>query len=78
VVEREYAKWGACGAQNISVIPGHLNLDCVYGYPTVTAPANARSDVQISRGSNGLHSTAAGYKQLADTIYCWLKGQLAR
>jgi lysophospholipase L1-like esterase len=76
VVEREYARWGSREAENISVVAGFANLDCVRGYPTVTAPANARSDVQVSRGSNGLHSTAAGYKQLADTLYCWLKGQL--
>jgi lysophospholipase L1-like esterase len=77
VVEREYAKWGDQEARNISIVPGFVNLDCVHGYPAVTQPANARSEVQIGRGSNGLHSTAAGYRQLADTIYCWLKGQLA-
>lgn len=78
VVERSYARWGGREAQNLSVIPGFVNLDTVHGYPSVLAPANARSEVQTSRGSNGLHSTPGGYKQLADTIYCWLKAQVAR
>lgn len=78
VVEREYARWGGREAENISIVPIFVNCDTVHGYPSVLVPANARSDVQISRGSNGLHSTAGGYKQLADTIYCWLKMQLAR
>lgn len=78
VVEREYAKWGGRDAQGISVIPGFVNLDPVNGFPTATGPANARTDVQISRGCNGLHLTPGGYKQLADTIYCWLKAQLAQ
>ena len=76
-VEREYAKWGDQQARNIHVVPGFVNLDTVHGYPAVTGPANARADIQISRGCNGLHSTNGGYKQLADTIYCWLKGQMA-
>jgi len=78
VVEREYARWGGREAEGLSIVPGFVNLDTVHGYPSVLVPANARSDMQISRGSNGLHSTSAGYKQIADTVYCWLKGQLAQ
>lgn len=77
VVEREYARWGGREAEGLSIIPGFVNLDCVHGYPAEEVPANARTDVLVQRGSNGLHCNAGGYKQLADTIYCWLKGQLA-
>jgi lysophospholipase L1-like esterase len=77
VIERMYARWGNREAEHLTIVPGFVNLDTVHGYPTVLAPANARSDQQIARGSNGLHENAGGYKQLADTIYCWLKGQLA-
>lgn len=78
VLEREYAKWGNKEDQNIFIIPGYVNLDTIHNYPASTAPANSRSDVQITRLNNGVHPAASGYQQLADTIYCWLKGQLVK
>jgi len=42
-------------------LPAELNLDPVDGYPV----------------NNGVHPNAAGYKQIGDSIYSWLKWRLA-
>jgi lysophospholipase L1-like esterase len=79
VVERTYAKWSGKEAQNIFIIPAFANLDTVHNYPTASAPANARADgAPLVRQSNSVHPAASGYKQVADTLYCWLKGQMAQ
>ena len=79
VVERELAKWSGQEAQNIFIIPGFVNLDTMRNYPTTTGPGNARADgAPISRQANGFHPAGSGYKQLADTLYCWLKGQMEK
>ncbi|MEI6500151.1 MAG: SGNH/GDSL hydrolase family protein [Armatimonadota bacterium] len=79
VVERTYAKWSGKEAQNIFIIPGLVNLDTMHNYPTATAPANARADgAPIVRLANGVHPAPSGYRQLADTLYCWLKGQMEK
>lgn len=77
VVERMTARFGGREAEGIWLLPAHVNLDTVNNYPTVTGPANARSQVQVARLNNGVHPSADGYRQIADTIYCWLKAQLA-
>lgn len=77
VVERMLRTFGAREAENLFLVPTHLNLDCARNYPVTRAPANARSDEILTRQSNGVHPAAAGYRQLGDTIYCWLKAQLA-
>jgi lysophospholipase L1-like esterase len=78
VVERELAKWSGREAENIFIIPGFVNLDTMRNYPTANAPASARADAPTPRLCNGVHPAASGYKQIADTLYCWLKGQLEK
>lgn len=77
VLERSRELFGGREAENIFLIPAYVNLDCVHNYPVATGPANARSEVQITRQNNDVHPAASGYKQIADTLYCWLKGRLA-
>ncbi|MGD9496301.1 MAG: SGNH/GDSL hydrolase family protein [Armatimonadota bacterium] len=77
VVEREYETYGGREAEGLFLVPAFVNLDTVHGFPRVTAPANAHSDVEISRMSNGVHPAAAGYDQIGDAIYCWIKSRLA-
>ena len=38
---------------------------------------NYAFDVQVTRQNNGLHPAPAGYHQVGDTIYAWLKAKLA-
>ena len=75
--EREYETYGGLEAEGISLVPAFVSLDTVYGYPTVRVPPNAHADVEVDRMSNGLHPNVAGYYQMGDAIYCWIKGLLA-
>jgi len=77
VVERQLEKFAGREDENIWLLPAHVNLDTVHGFPTATRPANARATVNIARQANGVHPTADGYRQIADTIYAWLKWRLA-
>lgn len=78
VLERSREVFGGREAENILLIPAYVNLDCVHNYPTSTGPANSRSEVVITRQNNDVHPAASGYKQIADTLYCWLKAQTAK
>ncbi|MDZ7617716.1 MAG: SGNH/GDSL hydrolase family protein, partial [Patescibacteria group bacterium] len=77
VVERLMAIYGNLAAENVFLIPAYVNLDCVHNYPSVTGPANARTETEMTRASNGVHPAASGYRQMADSIYCWIIGALA-
>jgi len=81
VMERVVEHFGGQEAQNVFLVPAYVNLDCVHNYPTVETPANARAEgpnSKVFRLANGVHPSGAGYKQMADTIYCWMKGELSR
>jgi len=79
VMERVVEKYGNREAENIYLVPAYVNLDAVNNYPKAKGPANARGDAtDFSRLCNGVHPAASGYKQLADSIYCWMKGQLSK
>ena len=61
-------------SQKIYLVSSNLNLDTVYGYPTVVQPVNARSPtitetVQI----DSVHPNTAGFNQLADSIYSFIR-----
>jgi hypothetical protein len=58
--------------EHIYLVPLYVNFDAVRGFPTWTAPANARSSETMVRIYNGTHPSAPGYHQFADSIYCWL------
>jgi lysophospholipase L1-like esterase len=78
VVERMMEKFAGREEENIRLLPAHVNLDTVHNYPTKAEPANARSDAEIARQSNGVHPSSAGYRQIADTIHAWLRYRLAQ
>jgi len=77
VVEREYETYGGREAEGLFLVPAFVNLDTVYGFPRAMVPANAHADVEIARMTNGVHPATAGYYQIGDTIYCWIKSRLA-
>ena len=77
VVKRMMARYGNREAENLYLIPANVNLDCVHNYPPRTAPWNARAQAKGTRLANGVHPAAAGYRQIGDSIYCWLKARLA-
>ncbi|REJ98476.1 MAG: SGNH/GDSL hydrolase family protein [Planctomycetota bacterium] len=61
LVEREIAHFSGREGRNIFIVPTELNLDPTGGYPD----------------NNAVHPNAAGYAQIAATIYAWLSNRLA-
>ena len=53
--------------KKVFIIPTSLNLDCENNFPVFKG-------VQC----NGVHPTAAGYNQMGDTYYSWMKYQLSK
>jgi hypothetical protein len=70
--ERMIEHYGGRESEQIYLVPLYVNFDAVRGFPTWTAPANARSSQSMVRIYNGTHPSAPGYHQFADSIYCWL------
>jgi len=60
-------------SNGIDVVPTHLHLDCGHNYPTETTTANARTDEKVIRQNNGVHPSAAGYRQIGDAVFGWLR-----
>lgn len=77
VLERSFVKFTGREAENVFFVPAYVNLDTVNNYPIAKGPANSRSDQTVNRLCNGVHPAPSGYRQLADGLYCWLKGMLA-
>lgn len=77
VVERMMEKWGGSQAEGIALVPSHVNLDTVRGYPVAPEPASDGSAQVVARQCNGVHPSVEGYRQIANTIYAWLKCRAA-
>lgn len=77
VVERMLERYGGREKENIFLIPTYLNLDTVHNYPRYTAAWNSRTAETGSRVNNGTHPSPEGYRQVGDSIYCWIKGVIA-
>ena len=60
-VERMIKKYGDKEQDNIFLIPAYINIDSVNSYPQ----------------NNGVHPLPKGYHQIANSVYAWLKYQLA-
>ena len=63
--------------ENIYVVPTEVNLDCNNGFPSVQTARNAQVEKKCRRLSNGVHPAAAGYRQIGDSMYAWLKARIA-
>ncbi|PYV15500.1 MAG: hypothetical protein DMG07_09620 [Acidobacteria bacterium] len=77
VVERMIERYGGREKENVFLIPTYLNLDTAHNYPRFSTPWNSRTAESGSRVNNGTHPSPEGYRQMGDSIYCWLKGVLA-
>ncbi|MBQ6597995.1 MAG: hypothetical protein IJH79_10630, partial [Lentisphaeria bacterium] len=58
------------------MIPSNVGLDTENNFPVRKEPANSQNKTAVSRQSNGVHPAPAGYNQIGDTYYAWLKYQL--
>ena len=77
VVERLLEKYANREKENIFVVPAEVNLDCENGFPSVQSVRNAQVEDKCVRLSNGVHPASAGYRQIGDSMYAWLKACLA-
>jgi lysophospholipase L1-like esterase len=81
VNERLVEKYGGREAEGLFLVPAYVNLDTVHNYPVAEVPANARAagpGSTILRQNNDVHPAASGYRQLADSLYCWMKGIVSK
>ncbi len=62
LVQRQIERFAGNKQAKVAVIPTELNLDPIDGYPE----------------NNGVHPNAEGYRQVAASIYAWLKWRLAQ
>ncbi len=63
--------------KKVFLIPTVVNLDCRNNFPVRTEPVNLGNPANVTRQCNGVHPAPAGYNQMGDTYYAWLKYQLS-
>lgn len=73
VVERMMEHFSGREGEGIDLVPAHLNLDPVHGFPSARQAAHAHNPTEIERQNNGVHPSPAGYRQLGDALYAWLR-----
>lgn len=78
VVERMLERYKDRESENIFLIPSQVNLDCVHNYPTRRSTWNAYTQQEGLRLNNGVHPATDGYKQIGDSIFFWIKSQMAK
>lgn len=78
LAEAMMRKFASANPYKVELVPVYLNLDCENNFPVQTEPVNQDNEKKIARQSNGVHPAAAGYRQIGDTFYCWMKHVLAK
>jgi lysophospholipase L1-like esterase len=76
VCERLIERYGNRETDQIYLVPVKNNLDCEHNFPVLKTRWNAQTKSEGVRLNNALHPAAEGYRQIGDTIYCWMKAQL--
>jgi lysophospholipase L1-like esterase len=77
LVDRLMKQYGNRESEKIYIVPTNVSIDCMHNYPMSKTTCNARTSEQVIRLDNALHPTVVGYRQIGDTLYCWLKANLA-
>ena len=60
----------------IHVVPIYMNIDTENNMKFLEQPVNEGNPQKIMRANNGVHPAKAGYRQMGDTLYCWIKAVL--
>ena len=61
---------------NIHVVPIYMNIDTENNMKYLKQPVNLDNKQMILRANNGVHPAKAGYHQMGDTLYCYVKAVL--
>ena len=67
--------------KKVFIVPSSVNLDCENNFPARNDFVSGTGDAnpnKIIRQSNGVHPAVAGYNQMGDTFFCWIKYHLAK
>ena len=62
--------------EGIYLIPTHINIDSLNNFSSESVAVNARNPKKIMRQNNSCHPASSGYKQIGDSLYCWLKANI--
>jgi len=62
---------------HVWLVPAYISLDGVHNFPAAPQPVNARNAATVVRSYDSVHPAETGYRQIGDSIYCWLKHLLA-
>jgi len=76
LIERMIERYAGRTDERIHLVPVNVAVDTDHHYPTWTAARDARSDEKVTRVNNGTHPSDAGYRQVGDVIYAWIKATL--
>ena len=60
----------------LHVVPIYMNIDTENNMKFLKQPVNVGNPQMIMRANNGVHPARAGYRQMGDTLYCWIKAAL--
>lgn len=71
-------KFHSYSDKKVFLIPTNINLDCENNFPAAAEAINEGNTEMIMRQNNGVHPAPAGYRQIGDTYYAWLKHQLSK
>jgi lysophospholipase L1-like esterase len=77
LVERMIDHYGGREQDGIELVPTYVTLDCRRNYPVERQTASANDGVQRTRQNNGVHPDVAGYHQIGDSLFAWLKARMA-
>lgn len=61
---------------NIELIPVHCAIDCENNFPVAEQPISMRNQTVTSHAVNAVHPALAGYQQIGDEIFAYLKAKL--
>ena len=73
LIERMMEHYGGREQEKLYLVPTYLDLDAAHNFVTRSLPWNAQNSVENPRVIDGIHPAAAGYRQMGDMIYAWLK-----
>ena len=76
MIERLIKHFGNREKQNIFLVPVFINFDSRRNCPSETVRCNAQTIQTMIRQNNGVHPSPEGYRQIGDTIYCWMKSSM--